>query len=129
MFANPRFLNFLVLITSLLGYIEWGVTQSSFMFQAEFDILRETGSNPQALFHPVILAPLLAQLILLVLMLTGRTAKWINLLGVSILVLFYLFLLLIGIMVPEVKTILSTLPLLFSSFFVYRFYFKSKGTR
>ncbi len=43
MMLKSKILNFLLLITSLIGYLEWGNGQHTFLFQAEVDIIAKFG--------------------------------------------------------------------------------------
>ena len=59
---KSKILNLLLIVTSLLGYLEWGGGNASFLFQAEGEVLSKMWSEPSSVLHPFIVFPILAQL-------------------------------------------------------------------
>lgn len=55
----------LLLISSLLGRMEWGGGQSMFLFQAEYDVFTKIFTSPREVLHPFILLPMAGQLLIL----------------------------------------------------------------
>ena len=62
---KPKILNALLIVTSLLGYLEWSGDSHTFLFQAEAEILHKLFTNPSSVVHPFILLPLIGQILLL----------------------------------------------------------------
>jgi len=55
-----------LLLTSLIGYLEWGGNNNTFLFQAEGEILSKLFTDPGSVVHPFTLLPMTGQLILIV---------------------------------------------------------------
>ncbi|MBK8874308.1 MAG: hypothetical protein KBH11_07760 [Bacteroidia bacterium] len=62
---KPRILNLLLLLTSLIGYLEWGGNNHSFLFEIELEIIIKLFSRPFDVIHPLIVIPLIGQILLL----------------------------------------------------------------
>ena len=123
---KSKILNFLLLITSLLGYLEWGRNNHLFLFQAEGEIIFKLFTEPAAVLHPLILLPLTGQVILLITLFQkapGRTWTYISLGCLGIL---FVLLLAIGLMGLNYKTTISAVPFLIISVLAIRHYKKTK---
>lgn len=119
MLNNLRLLNLLLLITSLFGYLEWGTDQHSFLFQAEYQILAgpwETGNFQ----HPLVLLPMLGQVLLLITVLQKTPGKWITLIGLGCISLLLIMVLLAGTLTLNVRMLASVLPFFITAVFVVR---------
>ena len=116
-----RMLNLMILLSSFFGYLEWGKNQKLFLFQAEFDILKKIFSDLNSVLHPLIILPLIAQLILLVTLFQKYPSIkliWIGIIGLAILFLFMFF---VGCISMNLKIVLSTLPfIILSLIFIFR---------
>ena len=73
-----KHLNILLIITSLLGYLEWGDNKSSFLFQAEMEVFSKLFTEPMSVLHPLTILPILGQILLLVTLFLKRPSKFIN---------------------------------------------------
>lgn len=112
----------LMLLTSLLVYLEWGGNHHSFLYQAEAEILHKIWFNPVAVWHPLTVMPMLSQLSLainLVLKQPNRPLVIVGISGLSMLVYFIFF---IGILSVNLKIIYSTIPFLVVSMLAIRHY-------
>ncbi len=116
-----RILNLMILLSSFFGYLEWGKNQKLFLFQAEFDILKKIFSDLNSVLHPLIILPLIAQLILLITIFQKHPSvklTWIGIIGLAILFLLMFF---IGCISLNLKIVLSTLPfIILSLIFIFR---------
>ena len=112
---KTKILNLVVLISSLFGYLEWGVDSSSFLFQNEIEVLRQMLKDPLSIIHPFTLLPVAGQLMLLVAAFKKGTSKLLSYLGTGFLAVLLLFILFIGLMEMNIKTIASIIPFLISS--------------
>jgi hypothetical protein len=110
-------LNILLIITSLLGYLEWGNNQHSFLFEAEMEVLSKLFSEPLSVLHPLTILPMLGQLLLLITLFLKKPSKLLNYTGIICLSLLLVMVLLTGLVSLNYKIICSTLP-----FFVTVFY-------
>ena len=112
---NPKILILSLILTSLLGYLEWGTDQQMFLLQGEADILVKLFRDPASVLHPFILLPLFGQVLLLIALFQNPPRKWLIYTGMSFIGLLLLLILVVGLLAGNVKTILSALPFLFFS--------------
>jgi uncharacterized membrane protein len=119
-------LNFCLLLTSFIGYLEWGHDSSTFLFQAEYDILFGGAVTKNTLTHPAIFIPLLGQLLLLFTLFQKRPSKVLTLIALICLGMLMIFLFAIGIMALNFKIAISAVPFLVTGFFVLRYNRKLK---
>jgi len=113
---KSKILNVLSIVTSLLGYLEWGKDNESFLFEAEMEIMLKLFTIPQSVIHPFTLLPLIGQLLLLITLFQKRPNKvltYIGLLGIGILLAFMFV---IGLLSVNYKIVLSTIPFLVTGF-------------
>ena len=107
---NRRLLNFLLILTSLFGYLEWGADNRMFLFQMEYEILTKLFSNPDSVMHPFVVLPLLGQLILMVTLFQRTPGKILTFIGMGCIGLLLGFMFVIGIIGMSIKIFLSTVP-------------------
>ncbi len=105
-----KILNTLLIVTSLLGYLEWSGNSSSFLFQVEAEIFSKLFTDPAAVLHPFTVIPFIGQLLLLLTLFQKEPSKVLT--YVSILGLGFLlgFMFVIGVMSLNYKIIISTIP-------------------
>lgn len=123
---KSKILNALLLITSLLGYLEWGGNNHIFLFKAEADILSKLFTDPLSVLHPFTLLPLAGQILLLFTLFQktpGKTLTYISITGLGLL-LGFMFV--VGVMSRNVKIILSTIPFLVVAVLAIKHYSKIK---
>jgi len=109
---KSKILNSLLIVTSSLGYLEWGQDNKSFLFLAEIEILSKVFTDPESVIHPFTLLPLAGQLLLLVTLFQKKPSKlltYVGLLGIGILLAFMFA---IGLLSGNYKIVLSTIPFL-----------------
>ena len=105
-----KLFNILLIITSLLGYLQWGDDMHTFLFQAEVDVLIKLVTAPQEMAHPLVILPLLGQIILVFSLFRKKTSLWLIYLGAGFLALLLAIVLLSGVLGGHFLTALSTLP-------------------
>lgn len=115
-----------LLLTSLIGYLEWGGNNSTFLFQAEAEVLSKLFMEPGSVAHPFTLLPMAGQLILVVTLFLKEPTKVLTFVGIACIGLLLGFMFMIGLMAFNVKVLLSSLPFLVLSYFAVRLYSKSK---
>lgn len=107
---KSKILNFLLILFSLFGYLEWSGKNHMFLFEAEIEILSKLFINTKSVIHPFIILPIISQFLLLF-TLFQETAKtkltYISIFGLGLLIYFLLF---VGIISLNYRTALSTLP-------------------
>jgi len=125
---KSRLFNFLLLVTSLLGYLEWSGSNHMFLFQAEFDILTKLFANPIEVLHPFIIIPLLGQSVLLITLFEKTPNKNLTYFSISALGILLVFMFVIGLLALNYKIIISTIPFILVAFFTIRFHRKKTTT-
>lgn len=121
---KSKILNFLLTITSLLGYLEWSENNHSFLFQIESELFSKLFIDPISVLHPLTVLPLIGQLILIITLFQKTPSKiltYISIGGLGILLLLVFF---IGLMNLNYKIIISTIPFLVVSVIAIRHYRK-----
>ncbi|MBL7712301.1 MAG: hypothetical protein JNL13_07560 [Chitinophagaceae bacterium] len=121
-----KLLNTGLLLSSLIGYLEWGTDQRSFLFQVECTLFFQPACD--SLGHPFILLPLIGQALLLITLFQKTPSRYLSLIGLALLSLIMLFLFVIGIMSGNVLIAGSTLPFIACGIFVLRAHRKRAGT-
>ncbi|MFV0389560.1 MAG: hypothetical protein ACK5NT_12490 [Pyrinomonadaceae bacterium] len=112
-----KILNVLILIFSLFGYLEWGNNQHSFLYRVEWDVISKLFSDPLSALHPLIIVPLIGQILLLLTLVQRRPNKYFTIFGILALAILFAMLLLVGILSANYKILLSVAP-----FFALAFY-------
>lgn len=105
-----KILNLGLILASLAGYLEWGGDNRVFLLQAEVETLPKLFTDLASVAHPLILFPLAGQLILIITLFQKSPNKALTFLGLAGIGSLLTCVLVIGIMVPNFWTILSTLP-------------------
>lgn len=120
-----KILNFLVIMTSLIGYLEWGNGEfHSFLFQAEGEVFSKLFTEPSAIIHPFILIPLGGQVMLLLsLFLKGQT-RFLTYAGIMSIGVLLLMIFLIGILSSQYIMLASTLPFFVTAVMSFKYHRK-----
>ena len=107
---KSKILNFLLILFSLFGYLEWSGKNHMFLFEAEIEILSKLFINTKSVIHPFIILPIISQFLLLF-TLFQETAKtkltYISIFGLGLLLGFMLF---VGLVSLNYKIVISTIP-------------------
>lgn len=109
---KPKILNALLVVTSLLGYLEWSGDSHTFLFQAEAEILHKLFTNPSSVVHPFILLPLIGQILLLITLFQKSPSKILTYVSIAGLGLLLGFMFIIGLISLNYKIIISTISFL-----------------
>lgn len=112
LYFMKRLANIGILISSLFGYMEWGKDQHSFLFEIEYELLFGQKNLLETITHPIVLASLCGQLLILYAAINNNSSKKLNILGMILLGLIMLLILLAGILSANLKMTGSTLPFL-----------------
>jgi cobalamin biosynthesis protein CobD/CbiB len=113
-----KLLNLCLILTSLLGYLEWGGDNKMFLFQGELDVLAKLFKDPVAAAHPLTLMPLFGQILLLFTLFQREPSKILTFIGLGCLSLLLLFMFLIGLLSLNLKILLSTIPFIMTGIVV-----------
>lgn len=112
---KKKVLNGCLILTSLLGYLEWGVDNRMFLFQAEIEVLTKLFKDPLSAAHPFTLLPLFGQLILLFTLFQKIPGRLLTFIGIGCLSVLLLFMFLIGVISFNYKILLSTVPFIITA--------------
>ena len=118
-------LNLLLVLSSFIGYLEWGDGNSQLLIQMEGEILRELTSDPASILHPLIILPMIGQGVLLFTLRQTQPNKWLTLLGIVCIGALMVIILIAGISGQRGMIILSTVPFLTIAIFtIYQHFLK-----
>lgn len=107
---KSKLLNLGILITSLLGYHEWGTDNQYFIFQMEWEVITKMLDDVTAGLHPLILLPMAGQILLLISLFQKEPGRLLTYLGTGMLCLILAFIFLIGLLNLDIKVIASFIP-------------------
>lgn len=99
----------LLFLTSFIGYLEWG-ERKEFIFQMEFDILQKLVVNPTSIIHPLVVLPLIGQIILLLALFKTNTHKYLVLTGIFGIFLLFAMIFIVGVLSMKFKIMFSVVP-------------------
>lgn len=105
-------LNLLLILASLVGYLEWGQGPSVFLFQAEMEMFTKAVADPGSVIHPFTLLPVLGQLALVVTLFQRTPSKVLTYAGIGGIGLLLGLMFFIGVIGANAKVALSALPFL-----------------
>lgn len=108
--SKKKLLSIGLIISSGLGYLEWGTDHHQFLFQMEWEVLTMFLNDPIAAIHPFTVLPMAGQLILLITLFQKQASIKLMYLGTAGIGILLLFMLGIGLFALNVKIVLSTLP-------------------
>ncbi len=112
----------LLLVTSLLGYMEWGGNNHIFLAQAEVEAFERLFTEPLSVLHPLIILPFAGQVLLIINLLIKQPRKAFTYIGTACLSLLLGFMFIIGVTSLHFKIIISTLPFLITAVVMVRYY-------
>ena len=119
---KSKILNFLLIITSLLGYLEWSGNNHIFLFKAELGIISKLFSDPVSVLHPFTIVPLMGQLLLLVTLFQKAPNKILTYISIAGLGLLLGFMFVVGLISMNLKIIISTIPFITLAILAIRHY-------
>jgi hypothetical protein len=105
----------LVLAGFSLGYMEWGSNQHSFIFETQMLIFSQPEKMVSNFTHPIILAGLLGQLILLAALLGFPVRRYLLALALGLLAIPILLIFLAGALSQNLAMMCSCIPFLAGS--------------
>jgi len=104
-----------LILSSLLGYLEWGGNNHTFLFKAEAEIIFRLFSNPASVIHPFVILPLLGQMFLLITLFQRKPNKALVYIGIGGIGLLFVLMFFIGLISLNFKIVLSTIPFILFS--------------
>lgn len=122
-----KLLNFLLLVSSFFGYLEWAPDNHGFIFQLEAELFRIANNNIMSVAHPFIIMPFAGQLLLLITLFQSYPRRWLTVTGMLCTGILLLLFLLVGLLKANVWMVASTLPFILISLFVLKIHFQKKA--
>lgn len=119
-----KLFNFLLLLTSFFGYLEWAPDNHGFIFQLEAGLFRIAADNAESVAHPFIVLPFIGQLLLLITLFQKNPGRWLTFAGLICTGLLLVFLFIIGLLSRNWKITLAALPFLITGLFVIKLHLK-----
>lgn len=107
---KKRVLILLLFLSTFFGYLEWGDDQSSFLIESELEIFSKGIKDPLSVLHPFTLIPFIGQILLLISLFQKAPKKWLVIAAIIGLGLLFGLILFIGIIGPNWKILVSSLP-------------------
>lgn len=107
-----------VILSSFIGYLEWGGEQSGFLLEMEMNIL--LSGAKQALVHPAFLIPFIGQLLLMITLFQREPKRWMIYTGTGMLSLLLVFIFIISILSLNVKILASAVAFIISAVVLLR---------
>jgi hypothetical protein len=121
---KSKILNLLLIITSLIGYLEWGGNNHILLFQAEVEIISKIFIDPLSVIHPFTVLPMIGQIILLLTLFQKKPSKILTFIGIfglgSLLALMFV----IGLISLNPKIFFSTIPFFVTAILTIRYHRK-----
>lgn len=114
-----KLLVFLIIITSLLGYLEWGGGNKAFLFEMEMEVISRLFSNPGSIIHPLTILPMIGQLMLIFSLWREPFYKKLAFWGLGLIAILLVFILVVGVISLNWKIVVSVIPFLILSGMFY----------
>jgi hypothetical protein len=122
---HAKILNTLLVLSSLIGYLEWSGNNHLFIFEAESEIILKLFTDTNSIIHPLIILPITGQILLLLTLFQKKPNKIMTYISIATLGCLLYFMLFIGLISFNYKIIISTLPFLFISIVIVRLGYQS----
>lgn len=112
---KAKILNLLLILSSFVGYLEWGKNGKMFLLQGELDVIPKLFSDPGSVLHPFIILPLLGQIFLVFTLFQNNPSKVLTYIGIGCIALLLLLVTFISVIDLNYKMFLSTIPFIVTS--------------
>ena len=119
-FSKQKLLLIALIISSLVGYLEWNGGNNTFLFEAEYLVFSKLFSDPISVLHPFTIIPLAGQILLLISIFLKNPSKKLVITAIASIGLLFVVILLVGILSKNYKILLSVVPFLIFSFFTIK---------
>ncbi len=107
---KSKILNLSLILTSLLGFLEWGTDQKQFLFQMEAEIVSKLFTDPMSVIHPLTILPLAGQILLFITLFQTKPNNVLTFAGIGGIGLLLGILFIIGLIDFNYKIFFSTIP-------------------
>jgi hypothetical protein len=117
---KSKLLNIGLILSSLIGYLEWGQGNHQFLFQSEAEIISKLFTDPISILHPFTILPLLGQILLIITLFQKQPDRIMTYSAIACIGILLLLMFVIGIISMNFKILFSTLPFLILAFITIR---------
>jgi hypothetical protein len=117
-------LNLLLILSSLIGYLEWAGGNHGFLIQMEYGLLFGDQQHAENFAHPIIMLPLAGQFILIYTLFQKTPSRFLSIVGLACLSVLMLLLTFIAIADTNWRIGISVLPFLIIGALVIRAHWK-----
>lgn len=117
---KAKLLNLGLIVSSLIGYLEWAGDNHMFLFQGEIDVVGKLFTDPASVAHPFTILPLVGQLLLLFTLFQKKPNRLLTIVGLGSIGVLLATVLLVGILALNIKIIASITPFILISYLVVR---------
>lgn len=112
---KTKILLILLILFSLIGYLEWGQNSRQFLFEVEFEVFSKLLTNPSSVMHPFVILPFVGQIILVFNIAKKKPNPLLSYIGIGGIGVLFLMILFIGILSANIKIIAFSLPFLITA--------------
>ena len=116
---KKRIFILLLILSSLLGYLEWGGGNRAFLYEMERDVILKLISSPKTAIHPLTILPLFGQFLLIASLIRKTNSIKLIYWGIGLISSLLLFIFFIGLISLRWKIFMSTLPFIILSGLFY----------
>ena len=113
--SKIKILNVILIVLSLFGYLEWGGNNKQYLFDIEYEVVSKLLTNPIEALHPLVILPLLGQMMLAYTLYQSEPSKQLTYIGIALIGILMIFILIAGFTSMNYKIILSVLPFTLTS--------------
>ena len=113
-----KILNLVLVLTSLIGYLEWSGGNNMFIYEIELDLLSKLIKDPLSVLHPFTILPLVGQILLIITLFQKTPSRILTYIGMGGIAILFLLMFAIGVMNEDFKILGSTLPFLITAIIV-----------
>ena len=108
--TKTKLLNLGLILSSFIGYLEWGTDQHGMLIGMEWELLTILFTDPLSALHPFTIIPLLGQILLAITLFQKEPSQLLTYIGLGCLALLLLMVLLVGLLSMKLLIIASALP-------------------
>ncbi len=124
---KPKLLNILLILSSLIGYLEWGTDSSSFIYEVEYQVITGLFTDFSDVSHPFTILPLIGQILIIITLFQKSPSKVLTYIGIVLLGILFGLMLFIGIINANFKILASVLPFFVITFLIIRHFRLNKA--
>ncbi|MBK7096388.1 MAG: hypothetical protein IPH57_15550 [Saprospiraceae bacterium] len=121
--SRKKILNSLLILTSLIGYLEWP-NNHGFLFQLQYELLFGSARDIKNFLHPAIFFPMTGELILIYTLFQKIPGRILTFIGMACIAVLMIILLIVGVAASNLKIAGSSIPFFVTAFFILKFNFK-----